>query len=60
MYLDICNMKSYNKSFDCEQPTLIVPNFPSPLSMSFIYLINTEHSSSGVRINDHSYSNKVL
>ena len=54
MYLDMGNMKSYNKSHGCEQPyvtcTLIPP--PPPLSVSYIYLLNTERSSSGVRIND--------
>ena len=40
-------------------PTLLVPN-SSPLSVSYIYLLNTERSSSGVRTNDHAHSNIVL
>ena len=53
MYLDMGNMKSYNKSHGCEQPYVtctLIP--PPPLSVSYIYLLNTERSSSGVRIND--------
>ena len=41
-------------------PTLFVAKFPSPLSVSHIYLLNTERSSSGVRISDHAHSNEVL
>ena len=33
-------------------PTLIVLNPHSPMSLSYIYLFNTERSSSSVRIND--------
>ena len=33
-------------------PTLLVLNPHSPMSLSYIYLLNTERSSSGVRIND--------
>ena len=33
-------------------PTLLVLNPHSPLSLSYIYLLNTERSSPGVRIND--------
>ena len=33
-------------------PTLLVLNPHSPMSLSYIYLFNTERSSSGVRIND--------
>ena len=33
-------------------PTLLLLNPQSPLSLSYIYLFNTERSSSGVRIND--------
>ena len=36
MYLDMGNMKSYNKSHGCEQP--YVPNYLFPLSVSFIYI----------------------
>ena len=39
MYLDMGNIKSYNKSYGCEQPTLIVPNFPSPLEYE-LYIFN--------------------
>ena len=41
-------------------PTLLVPKSLPPLSVSYVYLPNTERSSSGVRINDHARSNKVL
>ena len=33
-------------------PTLLVLNPQSPMSLNYIYLLNTERSSSGVRIND--------
>ena len=33
-------------------PTLLVLNPHSPMSLSYIYLLNTERSSSDVRIND--------
>ena len=33
-------------------PTLLVLNPHSPMSLSYKYLLNTERSSSGVRIND--------
>ena len=33
-------------------PTFLVLNPHPPLSLSYIYLLNTERSSSGVRIND--------
>ena len=33
-------------------PTLLVLNPHSPMSLSYVYLFNTERSSSGVRIND--------
>ena len=33
-------------------PTLLVLNPLSPMSLSYIYLLNTERSSFGVRIND--------
>ena len=33
-------------------PMLLVLNPHSPMSLSYIYLLNTERSSSGVRIND--------
>ena len=52
MYLDMGNMKSYNKSHGCEQPYVTCTLIPSLLSVSYIYLFNTERSSSGVRIND--------
>ena len=40
---------------------LLVPKSPSPLlSVSYIYLFNTEQSSSGVRTNDLAYSLNVL
>ena len=52
MYLDMGNMKSYNKSHGCEQPYVTCTLIPSPLSVSYIYLLNTERSSSGVRITD--------
>ena len=52
MYLDMGNMKSYNKSHGCAQPYVTCTLIPSPLSVSYIYLFNTERSSSGVRIND--------
>ena len=41
-------------------PTLSVPKFPSPLIVSHKHLLNTERSSSGVRISDHAHSNEVL
>ena len=56
MYLDMGNMKSYNKSHGCEQPYVTCTLIPSPLSVSYIYLLNTERSSSGVRINDLAIS----
>ena len=46
MYLDMGNMMSYNKSHGCEQPYVTFTLTPSPLSVSFIYLFNTERSSS--------------
>ena len=53
MYLDMGNMMSYNKSYACGQPYVTCTLFPSPpLSVSYIYLLNTERSSSGVCIND--------
>ena len=52
MYLDMGNMMSYNKGHGCEQPYVTCTLIPSPLSVSYIYLLNTERSSSGVRIND--------
>ena len=63
MYLDMGNMNSYNKSYGCEQPyviTLLVPNSLSPLSVSYIYLLNTERSISGVCIKDLAYGYKML
>ena len=53
MYLDMGNMKSYNKGHGCEQPYVTCTLIPSPLSVSYIYIyLNTERFSSGVRIND--------
>ena len=52
MYLDMGNMMSYNKSYGCEQPYVTYTLIPSPLSVSYIYLLDTERSSSGVCIND--------
>ena len=53
MYLDMGNMKSYNKSYGCEQPYVTCTLFPIPLEFElYIYLLNTERSSSGVRTND--------
>ena len=52
MYLDMGNMISYNKSMVVSNPTLLALNPHSPMSLSYIYLLNTERSSSGVRIND--------
>ena len=52
MYLDMGNMISYNKSYGCEQTYVTCTLIPSPLSVSYIYLLNTERSSSGVCIND--------
>ena len=52
MYLDMGNMMSYNKSHGCEQPYVTCTLIPTPLSLSYIYLFNTERSSSGVRTND--------
>ena len=52
MYLDMGNMESSNKSHGCEQPYVTCTLIPSPLSVSYIYLLNTERSSSGVRITD--------
>ena len=52
MYLDMGNMMSYNKSHGCEQLYVTCTLIPFPLSVSYIYLLNTERSSSGVRIND--------
>ena len=53
MYLDMGNMMSYNKSHGCEQPYVICTLIPiPPLSLRYIYLFNTERSSSGVRTND--------
>ena len=49
MYLDMGNMMSYNKSHGCEQPYVICTLIPIP---PYIYLFNTERSSSGVRTND--------
>ena len=40
--------------------TLLVLKSLSPLSVSYMYLLKTERSSSGVRINDLAYSQKVL
>ena len=59
MYLDIGNMKSYNKSHGCEQPYVTCTLIPSPPECElyiYIYLLNTERSSSGVRINDLAIS----
>ena len=44
MYLDMGNMESYNKSHGCEQPYVTCTLIPSPLSVSYIYLLNTERS----------------
>ena len=52
MYLDMGNMMSYNKNHGCEQPYVTYTQSPFPMSLSYIYLLNTERSSSGVRIND--------
>ena len=53
MYLDMGNMMSYNKGHGCEQPYVTCTLIPSPLECElYIYLLNTERSSSGVRIND--------
>ena len=52
MYLDMGNMMSYNKSHGCEQPYVTCTLIPVPLSLSYIYLLNTERSNSGVRTND--------
>ena len=54
MYIEMGNMMSYNKSYGCEQPYVTCTLIPSPpLSVScYIYLLNTERSSSGVCIND--------
>ena len=55
MYLDMGNMKSYNKSYGCEQPYVTCTLIPIPLEFElyiYIYLLNTERSSSGVRTND--------
>ena len=57
MYLDMGNMKSYNKSYGCEQPYVnrtLIP--PPPECELYIYILNTERSSSGVRINDLAIS----
>ena len=57
MYLDMGNMKSYNKSHGCEQPYVTCTLIPSPPECElYIYLLNTERSSSGVRINDLAIS----
>ena len=60
MYLDMGNMKSIIRALVVNNPTLLVLKSLSPLSVSYIYLLNTERSSSGVRINDLAYSHKVL
>ena len=53
MYLDMGNMMSYNKGHGCEQPYVTCTLIPSPFECElYIYLVNTERSSSGVRIND--------
>ena len=52
MYLDMGNMMSYNKDHGCEQPYVTCTLTLPPLSVSYIYLLNTERSSSGVRITD--------
>ena len=57
MYLDMGNMKSYDKSHGCEQPYVTCTLIPSPPECElYIYLLNTERSSSGVRINDLAIS----
>ena len=38
MYLDMGNMKSYNKSYGCEQPYVNRTLIPPPLSVSYIYI----------------------
>ena len=38
MYLDMGNMKSYNKSYGCEQPYVTCTLIPIPLSLSYIYI----------------------
>ena len=52
MYLDMGNMMSYNKDHGWCNPTLLILSPHFPMSLSYIYLLNTERSSSGVRIND--------
>ena len=53
MYLDMGNMMSYNKDHGCGQPYVTCTLIPSPLECElYIYLPNTERSSSGVRITD--------
>ena len=61
MYLDMGNMESYNRSHGCEQPYVTCTYFPfPPLSVSYIYLLNTERFNSGVRTNDLAYSLNML
>ena len=65
MYLDMVNMMSYNKGHGCEQPYVTCTLIPIPLEFElyiyiYIYLLNTERSSSGVRIHDLAISLKCV